>query len=58
MEMQNGMQLGKWRRRNAKSYLVKKFDEDIRGESVPSKATLLNILACFEVSRRDEILER
>ena len=33
------------------------FDEDIRGESVPSRATLLNLLACFVVSRRYEILE-
>ena len=58
MEMQNGMQLGKWRRGNAKSYLVKEFDKDIRGERIPSKATLFNLLACFVVSRKDEILER
>ena len=58
MEMQNGMQLGKWRRQNAKSYLVNEFDEDIRSESVPSRAALFNLLACFVVSRRDEILER
>jgi hypothetical protein len=58
MEMQNGMHLGKWRRWNAKSYLIKEFDEDIHGESVPSRATLLNLLTCFVISRRDEILER
>ena len=58
MEMQNGMHIRKWRRWNAKSYLVKEFDEDICGESVPSRATLLNLLACLVVSRRDEILER
>ena len=52
------MQAKKWTRRNVKSYLVKEFDEDIRGEIVPSRATLLNLLACFVVGMRDEILER
>ena len=40
-----------------KPYLVKKLNEDIRRQVVPSWATLLYLLACFVVSWRYEILE-
>ena len=39
------------------AYLVKEFNEDIRGEVVPSRATLLCSLACFVISSGNEILE-
>lgn len=39
------------------AYLVEEFDEDIRGEVVPSRANLLRFLASFIIRRGNEILE-
>ena len=39
------------------AYLVKEFNEDIRGEVVPSRATLFCSLVGFVISQGDEILE-